>query len=219
MKEYFECKRCYSRLSKRKIVKHHAQVHSDTSYEVYLDTYFNLNRPLYKCDSCSVKLKIQRLIKHCQRAHPNKDNTFKKYTLPLLRHIENKDKTRTQRTNKSTIIVLSSDSESGRVTSSTRNKPSYVDKASQCESAPDGNVIEHRHQIFDEKNIHCIDQDSINRVCQYSGYKTFKNDTKEVATQVSIEPSKHPVYYGSIRYKQPCIEYDEDNLPELVFYL
>lgn len=71
MKEYHRCKRCYSDIPVKKIAKHHLKMHPEVSHAKYVDLFFDLERPLFKCDFCSTKLPQKRMTQHLQRAHLN----------------------------------------------------------------------------------------------------------------------------------------------------
>lgn len=77
MKEYYQCKRCYSYLSVRRIARHHTKVHPDVPHDIYLDNFFDLERPLFKCDFCSCKLTQKRIKKHLKQAHLLDNYPFK----------------------------------------------------------------------------------------------------------------------------------------------
>lgn len=229
MKEYFKCKHCYSTVKKSQIARHHTFAHSAVSHEVFLDSFFDLGRPLFKCDCCSLKLDVQRLMKHRLRAHPNKDNTFQKYTLPLLRHM---DATRLKdvvpRAIEKHVIVLSSDSdtelEEGELPKDVAR--SFVDTAIQCgddemkgaraddigvgqEPTSTSNIAGLIKSTHEQEQ-----QQQCDKSTEESG--STESGSIDVATQVSIQTIQHSY---AIPRKLPRIELDEDGCAELVFFL
>lgn len=74
--EYFKCKRCYLVMLKYQIPRHHTECHPYVTHNVYLDTFFDLDRPMYKCTFCAAKLRPKKLLKHSERAHANKYDPF-----------------------------------------------------------------------------------------------------------------------------------------------
>lgn len=87
MKEYFKCKRCYSEIGMHKIARHHLKVHPDVPMEQYVDYFFDLNRPLLKCEFCRCKLSEKQLTKHLQRAHLTKYREQQRKLLISTKHI------------------------------------------------------------------------------------------------------------------------------------
>lgn len=125
MEEYFKCKRCYTDVSIKGIAQHYSDVHSEVPHDFYLDNFFDLNRPLFECQSCSGKMTGKRLNKHMKRAHPTKTES----NLADSALVPNVDLKRDQTAD---VIDLSSDSEFE--CSVMKRKKILVDKAVQCES-------------------------------------------------------------------------------------
>lgn len=220
MKEYFKCKHCYAIVEKRRIARHHTEAHFDVSHEVYLDTFFDLGRPLLKCDCCSIKLDAQRLMKHRPRAHPNKDNTFLKYTLPLLRYMDSSRlKSVVPRALDDNVIVLSSDSDSEEKEDELPKKtgPSLVDAVIQSgddEAKQSEAIIRNPTSTFNIPGLTKLSNEE-QKPCDKST-NTEKKVFNDVASQVSMQTTQYP--YTPPR-KLPRIEIDEDNCSELVFFL
>lgn len=196
------------------IARHHASAHPNIPHGEYLDKYFDLGRPLFKCDCCSIKLSVKRLMKHRPRAHPNKDNSFKKYTLPLLQHIEaSRLKVARPCTAPSIVIELSSCSDSeeeGQIIE--KIKPTLVDAAVYCD------ILQVSLESYGPTNP---DHERVNACIAEKCEKrdmavnTENMGTTEKATQTqNVEPEKCSA--GSCR---PYIEYDEDGFGDLVFML
>lgn len=185
MKEYYRCKQCYSELSVRNIAKHHTKVHPDVPHDIYLDHFFELDRPLYKCDFCSCKLTQKRLIKHLQRAHLFDNHPYKtKNPLSFTHAVPAANSTM------STVIELSSESEDERPKG--KKAEQMVDKEVQCDGI-NGRLVDkciNTHYKMVEKAVNC---------------EQIK--TKNVGIQTSKE-----LYMSPIKSRmQLSLEYDEDD--------
>lgn len=221
MKEYFKCNRCFMKIPESRIARHHSSSHADIPHDEYLDNYFDLGRPLFKCDCCSIKLSVKRLLKHRVRAHPNKDNSFKKYTLPLLQHMEaaRLKLARSSVTPSTTVIELSScsDSEEEEGEIIEKTKPSFIDATVQCD-IPSQEGSQEPKSIGTNPDARERVNQSIGEKCETSdkAVNTENPKAKEKATQASMEPIQ---YKCSAESRLPFIEYDEDGFAELVFML
>lgn len=215
-KEYFKCKRCYTKVNFKKIARHHTKSHANMSHEKYLDKCFDLSRPLYKCDCCSTRMKVNHLVKHRLRAHPNEDNTFKKYTLPLIQNLEAQRKTFTQPKPKvlDCIQLSSEDSsdfssygnsdtaEDGEIRDENFDICLGTDKAIQCdESESEQNRSAKKRQMVDK----CVG-------------KHHETNNKSTNTHIPME-SKSVQCENPIKEPfQLTVEYDDDGFAELVFF-
>lgn len=188
MKEYYQCKRCYSLLFVGNIAKHHTLTHPDVPHDIYLDNFFNLDHPLYKCDFCSCKLTQKRLIKHLQRAHLFDNHPYKTTnSLPFTQAVPASN-------SKMTVIELSSESEDERRPQAKKAKQ-MIDKEVQCDGINgfNGRLVDKcigTHYKMVEKAVNC---------------EQIK--TKEIAIQSSMEQCMSPIKSRM----QLSLEYDEDD--------
>lgn len=72
LNEYFKCKRCFIVISVHQIPRHHTLAHPKVPHDKYLDKFFNLDRPLVKCDFCLIKLRAKNMSTHMKWVHPNR---------------------------------------------------------------------------------------------------------------------------------------------------
>lgn len=121
---YFKCKQCYVKIWERRIALHHTKLHPDVPHHLYLDTYFDLDKPLRKCEFCSVKLRLKRLSKHRQRAHPTMVRSVKGNFVPMSYN----DVKKARFSKVIDVVDLSSDSDMVETV-----KINLVEKAVQCE--------------------------------------------------------------------------------------
>lgn len=129
---YFKCKQCYVKIWERRIALHHTKLHPDVPHHLYLDTYFDLDKPLRKCEFCSVKLTLKRLSKHRQRAHPTMVRSVKGNFVPMSYN----DVKKARFSKVIDVVDLSSDSEMVETV-----KINLVEKAVQCEEQERVNTI------------------------------------------------------------------------------
>lgn len=188
MKEYYKCKRCYSVLSMRRVIRHHTQVHPDVPHDIYLDTFFDLQRPLLKCDFCSCKLTEKRLIKHLQRAHLFDNHSHKAKTLPFTHAVA-------AASSAEPVIVLSTDSEDESLPDHDINPKQLVEKAVQCDTM---------NGVKDRMVDKCI---GVHHESKNAAVNTEKLKCKEVRTQTPKEMYVSPV---SKRMKL-SLEVDEED--------
>lgn len=181
-----------------RMARHHTKVHPNVPHEIYVDQYFNFDRPLFKCDFCKCKLLKKRLTKHLQRAHLFDNHPYtvtpsvvNKYThaVPAASSIEE-------------IIELSSDSEGEH--SSTKKAKQLADKAVQCDVMDYvGRPTETQHN-------------GVRQEVKESTLNTDKTKSKEVGTQTSKKTDKsltEPRMQLSLEYVE------EDGWMGLVFSL
>lgn len=226
LREYFKCKECFVNVWEKRIAKHHNQAHPRVPHETYVDTYFDLNRPLYKCDCCSIKLEVHELVKHRRLAHRHKDNTFLKYKLPIIEYLQrNRLKAKSVPSKVAATVDLVSDvsdMEDGEILS---KEPKSKVQAVQCEPEPQSAESAESAEPSDE----CGEQHSkwdvadkcVGEHCETSDKST--NTTTDVkqsqdgCTQTPSASSKSRLRPGLPAMKIG-VECDEDGFLELILF-
>lgn len=94
-------------------------------HDQYLDRFFDLNRPLLKCDFCSSELPQRRMVKHLQRAHLSGYQSQRRDILHATPE--------TQAINSTMTIIELSDSED----KNEKMRKQTHEKAVQCEAEMD----------------------------------------------------------------------------------
>lgn len=222
LREYFECNGCFMKIWEKRLAQHHTEAHPNVPHEIYVDTYFDLTKPLYKCDCCSIKLEVSQLVKHRRLAHRNTDNSFLKYKLPIIEYLHrNRIKAQSVANKLPPIVDLLSDvseTEDGEIASS---ESKSIDKAVECEPE--------QAELPDEANG-CDDQNSkwetadkcVGEHCETNDKSTNTINDKQLqdgCTQTPMESPKpciRPVLPPAM--KQLGIECDEDGFLELVVF-
>lgn len=184
MKEYYRCKRCYSELFIKRIARHHTKVHPDIPHDIFIDHFFDLNRPLYKCDFCSCKLPHKRLIKHLKRAHIFDNHPYQSDKLPFTQAVPAASST-------SGVIEISSDSDFEDLLKG-KDAKEMMDKSVQCDGI--------KNKLVDKGTTMQCELKEI-------AVNTETKTTKEVGTQTSIKKSASAVE----KRMQLSLEVDKDD--------
>lgn len=217
MREYFKCNECFMNIWEKRIAKHHTLAHPRVPHEIYVDTFFDLNRPLFKCDCCSIKLELSQLIKHRRLAHRHKDNTFLKYKLPIIEYLHrNRQKAQTVTSKLVPIVDLVSDisdTEDGEIANS---EPKAIDKAVQCEPEPadEANGCDDQHNKWDVADK-CVGEhfEMADKLTNTTNHKQLQDGS----TQTLMEPPKSRIC-PVLPAMQIGVECDEDGFLELVLF-
>lgn len=223
IREYFKCRGCYMKVWDQRITQHHVKAHPRVSHAIYLDTYFDLSRPLYKCDCCSIKLEVNQLIKHRRLAHRNKDNTFLKYKLPVIQHLNRNRLKSSNGACKLPMVDLTFDQlEDGEIDDAVAENTNAVttqsiDKVIQCEPA----VLPVARGSGDQYGKWDTADKCIGEHCETSDQSTNTTHEKQLQdgnTQTESEPIKESNRPPLLPAKQLSVEYDEDGFLEMVLF-
>lgn len=231
MREYFKCKECFMEIWEKRIAKHHSKAHPRVPHEVYVDTYFDLNRPLFKCDCCSIKLGVTDLVKHRRLAHRHKDNSFLKYKLPIIEYLQRNRLKAQSVTNKLTPVIdlvsdasdLSdiSETEDGEI-SDNESKAKSKDQAVQSQPKPA------LPKEPSKPSVKCVETQTtldvadkcVGEHCETSDKSTNTANDKEfqdICTQTVKEKPK-PRTLPILPAMNIGVECDEDGFLELVLF-
>lgn len=216
LREYFKCNECFMNIWEKRIAKHHSKAHPRVPHEIYVDRYFDLNRPLYKCDCCSIKLEMTQLVKHRRLAHRHKDNTFFKYKLPIIEYLHrNRLKAQSITSKLAPIIDLvrdNSETEDGEISS---DEPKAIDKAVQCDAEP----AEPSPDKANESKWDVADK-CVGEHCEMDDKSTNTTNDKQLldgCAQTQMEPPK-PSIRPILTAMEIGVECDENGFLELVLY-